>query len=128
MRMRLLSLAFAASALIGGAEAQAQVQRQPSPATSGQVAPGAIQTPIDPLKAEVQQLRAEVNRLHAALESLRLTVNANEAAYVKHSHRIPSYGVVTAKTICPTTQVDDKTMLVFTVANQHSKGLSGPPE
>jgi uncharacterized protein YlxW (UPF0749 family) len=122
------SFAFAVSVLIRGTEVQAQVQRQPTAAASAQVAPGAIQAPIDPLKAEVQQLRAEVNRLHAALESLRLTVNANYAAYLKHHHKIPSYGIVSAKTICPNTQVDDKTMLVFTVANQHVTGPSGPPE
>jgi uncharacterized protein YlxW (UPF0749 family) len=127
-RLILLSSAFAVNAFIRGTDVQAQVQRQPTAATSAQVASGAIQTPIDPLKAEVQQLRAEVNRLHAALESLRLTVNANQAAYMKHHHEIPSYGVVSAKTICPNTQVDPRTLIVFDIAGMKNTGFSGPPE
>jgi uncharacterized protein YlxW (UPF0749 family) len=122
------SLAFAVSVLIRGTEVQAQVQRQPTAATSAQVAPGAIQAPIDPLKAEVQQLRAEVNRLHAALESLRLTVNANSAAFLKHRHSVASYGVLTAKAIYPNTQVDDKTLVVIKISGQNPTALTGPAE
>jgi uncharacterized protein YlxW (UPF0749 family) len=128
MRIIRLSLALGMSALICGAEAQAQVQRQPGTVTSAQAAPGTMTAPIDPLKAEVQQLRGEVNRLQAALASLRLTVNANQAAFQKHHHEIPSYGVVSAKTICPNTQVDPKTLIVFDIAGMKNTGFSGPPE
>ena len=127
-RLILLSFAVAAGASMRGSEVQAQVQRQAGAGTSAQIAPGTVQVPVDPLKVEVEQLRTEVNRLHAALESLRLTVNANQAAYAKHRHAVADYGVVSAKTICPNTQVSDNTMVVFAVANQHPKGLSGPPE
>lgn len=127
-RLILLSFAFAAGATMRGSEVQAQVQRQAGSATSAQIAPRAVQTPIDPLKVEVEQLRVEVNRLHAALESLRLTVNANQAAYAKHRHEVANYGVVSAKTVCPNTQMADNIMLVFKVANLNPKGLSGLPE
>jgi hypothetical protein len=79
-------------------------------------------------QVEVQNLRAEVNRLHAALESLRLTVNANHAEYIKHRHGVASYGIVTAKSICPNTPANDGTMLVFTTAGGPTKGRTGTPE
>jgi hypothetical protein len=128
LRLALLSLALVMTALTPCSEAQAQVQRQSGGTMSAQVDPNAVRTAIDPLKAEVLALRTEVNRLHAALESLRLTVNANQAAYVKHRHGVASYGVTSAKTICPNTPVIDGTMVVIAVANQHPTALSGPPE
>ena len=127
-RWTLVPLAVAA-ALFGQVRLLgAQVQRQPSGATAVQADPNAVRVIVDPLKAEVQSLRAEVNRLHAALESLRLTVSANHAEYIKHRHGVASYGIVTAKSICPNTPAIDGTMLVFTTSGGPTKGRTGTPE
>jgi hypothetical protein len=127
-RWTLLPLAVAAALVSQVPLLRAQVQRQPSGGSSVQLDPNAVRAIVDPLKVEVQNLRAEVSRLHAALESLRLTVNANHAEYIKHRHGVASYGIVTAKSICPNTPANDGTMLVFTTSGGPAKGRTGIPE
>lgn len=130
IRRTLAPLAMAA-AVIGHAS-PAQAQRQPAPppraGTTVQLDTTAAQTLITPLQAEVETLRIEVRRLKGALESLRLTVNANHQAYAKHRHAVAKYGIVTAKSICPDSPAIDGTMLAFTTAAGPVKGHSGPPE
>jgi hypothetical protein len=127
--MRALVVLAVAVALLGQVHLLgAQVQRQPGGGTAVQADPNAVRVIVDPLKVEVQSLRAEVNRLHAALESLRLTVSANHAEYIKHRHGVASYGIVTAKSICPNTPAIDGTMLVFTTSGGPPKGRTGTPE
>jgi hypothetical protein len=127
-RLTPLPLTVAAALFSSVSPLRAQVQRQPSGVTSVQPDPNAVRAFVDPLKVEVQNLRAEVNRLHAALESLRLTVTANHAEYIKHRHGVASYGIVTAKSICPNTPAIDGTMLVFTTSGGPTKGQTGTPE
>lgn len=121
-------LVLAMGVLIPRPELHAQVQRLSGGTMTAQVDPNAVRAIVDPLKVEVQNLRAEVSRLHAALESLRLTVNANHAEYIKHRHGVASHGIVTAKSICPNTPANDGTMLVFTTVGGPTKGRTGTPE
>jgi hypothetical protein len=127
-RLTLVSLAAAGALFSNVSLLRAQVQRQPSGGTAVQFDPNAVRAIVDPLKVEVQNLRVEVSRLHAALESLRLTVNANHAEYIKHRHGVASYGIVTARSICPNTPANDGTMLVFTTSGGPTNGRTGTPE
>ena len=124
----LTSLAMAAGFLAHASSLQAQSQRASRAGTTVQVDPVNPQPTINPLEAEVASLRAEVRRLQGALGSLRLTVNANHGTYLKHRHGVASYGIVTAKSICPDTPAIDGTMLAFTTSGGPTKGKSGPPE
>ena len=79
------------------------------------------------MKAEVEALRIEVNRLHAALESLRLSVQANHAEYAAHRHSVAYYGVVTAKLISHEAPAD--VLLAFTAPGGVQKEtLTGPAQ
>jgi multidrug resistance efflux pump len=83
---------------------------------------------VNPLKSRVEHLEQEVKRLQAALESLRLTVKANQQQYAQHSHRVPYFGVVTAKSIYPGTPVSDGTLVAIQVPGGMKTTNSGPPE
>lgn len=83
---------------------------------------------VNPLQGRVEKLEQEVKRLEAALESLRLTVKANQQAYAQHKHTVPGFGVTSAKTIYPGTQVTDDTLVAITCSVCSKTALSGPPQ
>ncbi len=107
--------------------ASAQVQRSAGNEGTVQAAPNALRLPADPLQTEVKALRIQVDRLEGALQSLRATLRTHQEAYAKHRHGIPSYGIVTAKSICPDTPAIEGTMLVYTHGSP-VKGSTGLPE
>ena len=103
------------------APAMAQVDRQP---TTYVTSPPSLQS----TEGRVQQLEQEVKRLQAALESLRLTVNANQQQYAKHYHDIPYFGVTSAKTIYPGTPVSPGTLVAIQVPGGVKTTGTGPPK
>jgi TolA-binding protein len=121
-------LALSAILLVTPRRAEAQVQRQPTSQVAVPPNPQAVDAMVNPLKGRVEQLEQEVRRLEGALESLRLTVNANQKQYAQHSHRIPYFGVTTAKTIYPGTPASDGTLVAIQVPGGLKTTSSGPPE
>lgn len=121
-------LAISVGLLAGPAVARAQIQRQTTSQIASPPSPQAVDAMVNPLKGRVEQLEKEVKRLEAALESLRLTVKANQQQYAQHSHRVPYFGVTTAKSIYPGTPVSDGTLVAIQVPGGMKSTNSGPPE
>lgn len=123
-----LLLAICVGLLAGPGAARAQVQRQTTSQIASPPSPEAVDAMVNPLKGRVEQLEKEVQRLEAALESLRLSVKANQAAYAQHKHSVPGFGVTSAKTIYPGTAVTDDTLVAITCSSCSKTALSGPPQ
>lgn len=119
-----LALCLAASPGI----ARAQVTRQPTTHVATPPSPQALQAMVNPLQSRVEKLEQEVKRLEAALESLRLTVKANQQAYAQHKHTVPGFGILSAKSIYPQTPVSVDTQLLFTCPSCSKTALSGSPQ
>ncbi|HKY61634.1 MAG TPA: hypothetical protein VJP59_11550 [Gemmatimonadota bacterium] len=126
--MHFALLALVASIFASPGMARGQVTRQPTNHVANPPSPQAIQAMANPLQGRVEKLEQEVKRLEAALESLRLTVKANQQQYAKHSHRIPYFGVLSAKSIYPGTPVSDGTLVAIQVPGGLKSTNSGPPE
>ena len=124
----LLLLAIAVGLPAGSGTAHAQVQRHATNQIANPPGPQAVEAMVNPLKGRVEQLEQEVKRLEAALESLRLTVKANQQNYAQHKHQVPGFGVTSAKTIYPGTPASDGTLLAFTCPSCSKTALSGPPQ
>ena len=123
-----LLLAICVGLLAGPGAARAQVQRQTTSQIASPPSPEAVDAMVNPLKGRVEQLEKEVQRLEAALETLRLSVKANQAAYAQHKHSVPGFGVTSAKTIYPGTAVTDDTLVAITCSSCSKTALSGPPQ
>ncbi len=121
-------LALVAGLVASPGMARGQVTRQPTNQVASPPSLQAIQAMANPLQGRVERLEQEVKRLEAALESLRLTVKANQQQYAQHTHRIPYFGVTTAKSIYPGTPVSDGTLVAIQVPGGLKSTNSGPPE